>query len=323
MNGTNQTNVSMLPISPGELLAQYWALITFCTLGTILHTFIIGLSLWPSKIQADFRWFVLNQAVNNVMVCASTVVIQVAFAFSNDRPFVGITNSIGQFLYTEALNDICFKGQMAQPFTVLVTSLNRFLAVAKPLQYKAIMTPKRIFFFCLLSYLVTIPTDERIWLFLGQLNQLIVTLILQAFYSIFALLLSFVLNIISYRRLTKHLKGTDSLAEKNRMRDSRSVVIASLLETIVPMTLQLPFFIYHIIYIYFLYTSGNIHIFFSVDSSLLYKIFHISETATYVTKFFVTPLCTGFVILFCIGPYRRLIMSWFKKKSITPAPAVA
>jgi hypothetical protein len=133
----------------------------------------------------------------------------------------------------------------------------RLATVKKPLQYSN-MSKKRILIYCLLSYLVVVPTDYRIWyFFFGESNYLQIDSIMipvEVFYLLFPLLLSFILNIITFskiHKITAQLKRTRRYAELNQMHESRSFVIASLIETIVPFVTQMPYVIATVLGIFF------------------------------------------------------------------------
>jgi hypothetical protein len=202
-----------------------------------------------------------------------------------------------------------------QPITLCLTALTRFMAVVKPLKYLQLMTPRRIMIYCLCCYLAMIPTEDRIWFFFfgSPVGGVI--------YSVFVLItvclpliVSLVLSIVTLRALNVHLKGTSSSNANNEARDSRTIVIATLIETIVPLLTIFPYYFY----------LAMVIILGSTIFTLEQEIVSIPAIRT-ITGYFSDYQCysgfiQGLITLFVVAPYRRLLLRPFRKNVVTPAP---
>jgi hypothetical protein len=152
------------------------------------------------------------------------------FAFKNSDSFWS--------RFYEAIKNT-FEGNLSSPaaqaIAVLLISCARFIAIVKPLMYKRMMIPKRIFSCCLLSYILLIPLYYRIWN-----AHICIHFSLALTYWTLPPIISLILNVITFRALTKHLIASHNGAAKNELRDSRSIIVANLIETIVQVVIWFP-----------------------------------------------------------------------------------
>jgi hypothetical protein len=204
-----------------------------------------------------------------------------------------------------------------QQITLCLTSLTRFVAVVKPFHYKKLMTPRRIIAYCLCCYFVMIPSQPQVWmLFFGEPVALIIVngyFIISVFLP---LLLSLILNIITIRALNVHLKGISSSATVNEARDSRTIVIANLIEIFVPMLTIFPYALWMSIESFFVTISSYATV------TNIYKDFPALGVVLRYFSYYKTysPVTQGLITLFVIAPYRRLLLRPFRKNVVSPAP---
>jgi hypothetical protein len=303
---------------PGYELMMIWRQLPADILTILVHTLISVLTLWPSAMNGSFRWFILNQSVPSLLCSLFNVVTDLAEILSYSG-YVSFTASKGFLSYVWSELDVeeGFVFGYMQPTTVCLTSLTRYWAVVKPLHYQNLTTPRRIIAYCLCCYLLMIPNQARVWkLFFGEnvgentaSGYTIITMSLP-------MLVSFVLNIITLRALNVHLNGISGSTSINEARDSRTIVIANLIETIVPMLTLFPYYLWVSIVAFLIATSNG--------ATLLY-IIHNFPTLIVVLQYFTyykpySPVVQGLTTLFVMAPYRRLLLRPFRKNVVTPAP---
>jgi hypothetical protein len=227
-----------------DMIQYEWKYLVLKILGISIHICIAILSVWPSGMLGNFRWFILNQTIASLLF---TITDFVDLMWTIIDPYGHINfPSSNSFSYNLYLAVTRVTGgayiQSAQSTTMLLTSYTRYVAVVKPLYYQQFMIPKRIFMCCLLSYFIAIPSNDFMWqLFTDYLYfcENIFPKIL-FFYLTVPPIVALVLNVKAFRALTKSLRGPASLAEKRELRDSRTIVIACVIDTLVPIVVGFP-----------------------------------------------------------------------------------
>lgn len=281
-------------------LASYASCIGLCLL-------VIGISIFNKKhINDDYKWFILNQAISS-FICASGLLLFycVINVYLGPTEFRRLYICAKTPLWLTVLLEITVQelqvkfGEYAQYTTLLATVFNRWIAVALPYHYPSIMSPRLIFLYCSLCYLLLLPIDLRLFKFLSFSESLTSYLIVGPF--IVPWFLCIILSSSILFMLWKRLRTTENILDKRALKENRKVLYVVMIQIAVSLFDKVPQYV-------ILIGRG----FNRIPNDVLYNNwFFVFLAKIRVFNSYFSNAYTCFVILFTMPPYRKALLSLF------------
>lgn len=281
----------------------YYISVALGILGILINLIILVLSCAPKLIQGDYKKFVFNSALMDMTCSLSGLIIALQILF----PQVILQTTA--YTFVEGL--LGYYGIIMSIIGLFPLMISRyFITEFSHLQlYERFFTKKLIIFYCFFIDLLPLPLV--IACNLPSTSAELKARLQFAFWLIVLLCLLgvMILAYLTHRSVKKHMKMVGDLQQRQRIKETKELLRATLIEGLAPIVCQGPLFIFIVLLYLIIPNASPLALTSILDATNYVQICSVIGTM-------LNPVVDGLVTLTLLKQYRHSLKTVIKSLMI-------